>query len=261
MKNLGPLRKTLAVALVAVISAEVSSAAASEEVRLPTATEIQVIKSDYEKTFGVNLKHVHIFYDDPRLSHRGPVGAIRTEKLNACVVVVNSRDFQVRAALSFMKGAPNQEVARKFLVAHELTHCLFSREDSMRNLKNMGLDVKNEAHSQEVIADLVGAVFVAQQGQDSEQVLDWLRSKRSGFFFHSRYNTAKFLNAEVLQKIDEQMKITGTSFTFFSESKLFNVKREAARSEVNESFGSADVIPDTSSAQALPKTKPKSLSM
>lgn len=261
MKNLGSLRKPLAAALVAAISAGVSSTAAGEEVRLPTAAEIRDIKSEYEKTFGMNLKHVHIYYDEPRLSHKGPVGAIRTDKLDACGLVVNSKDLQAYAAISFMKGAPSQDIARKFLVAHELTHCLFTRDDSMRNLKNLGLDVKNEAHSQETIADLVGVTFIIRQGQGSEQMLDWLREKRSGHFFSSHYNTATYLNAEVLQKIDEQMKSKDTSFTFFSESKLFNVKREAVRSEVNESFGSAEVTPDSASAQASPKTKPNSLSM
>lgn len=260
MKNLGKLGRPLATVLVTAIAAGISPVSANEEVRLPTATEIREIKAEYEKTFGMNLKHVHIFYDDPRLSNKGPVGSIRTEKLNACGVVVNSKDLQAYYALSFMKGAPSQEVARKFLVAHELTHCLFTREDSMRNLKSLGLDVKNEAHSQETIADLVGVTFIIRQGQGSDQLLTWLQEKRSGHFFSSHYNTAKYLNAEVLEKIDEQMKLKGTSFTFFSETKLFDFRQKPTQTATTES--SIEAPPNLGlERNGAPESKQSSLSL
>lgn len=234
MKNLGFLRKQGTAALVAAMSLSTTPGLASDEVRLPTASEMLDIKADYEKTFGINLKHVHIFYDEPRLSNKGPVGAIRTQKLNACSLIINSRDWKVFSALSFLKGAPNQEVARQFLVAHELSHCLFTREDSMNNLTEIGLDIRDQVHSQETIADLLGAVFVIKKGADPEQTLAWLRDKRSGHVFSSQYNTAKYLNAEILQKIDERMSDKNSTFTFFSESRLFNLTGKPA---ITETYG------------------------
>lgn len=223
MKNLGFIRKPLTAVMATAITLGAGSALADEDVRLPTEAEMKEIKATYEKTFGMNLQHVRIFYNEPKLSHKGPVGAIRTEKLNACGVVINSKDWQTMAALSFMKGAPNQEVARNFLVAHELTHCLFTREDSMKNVTALGLDISEPAHSQEVLADLAGTAFVLGQGADQEQTLAWLKEKRSGYIFNRHYNTAQYLNAETINRVEGQLKNKGSDFSFFSENKLFNV--------------------------------------
>lgn len=202
---------------------------AREEVRLPTESEFRKTILEYQEALGVNLSHVRVFYNEPRLSHRGPVGAVRMLGLNKCGIIVNEKDFFVGSVLSFFKSAPSQDIARKFLVAHEITHCLFSREDSLANLAAIGIKPKNDGHGQEIIADLVASAFVIKHGADPKQLGNWLNEERSNHLFGSNYNTAKFINSKNVAAVEHGITSRSGGFSFYAQKALFKTAASVAQ--------------------------------
>ena len=137
--------------------------------------------------------------------HRGSLFVVRVPEREICAVVANRGHYSSSYVMKFMKEMGAQGEGHSFAVAHEITHCLYSKEQSLSIIQRFLPNIDDPALASELLADSSGLVYLKRAGLDYEQALEVVQRHRKWNVLSVRYNTGAHLSKQLLASIEKEV--------------------------------------------------------
>ena len=188
---------------VACIAALASCATPGADSGFPTKQSINSEIERFSKVMQVQTSNVKGFQD--LAPHRGGLFVVRVPQRELCAVVANRGHYSSSYVMKFMKEMGVQGEGPSFAVAHEITHCLYSKEQSLSIIQRFLPDIDDPALASELLADASGLVYLKRTGLDYAQALAVVQRHRKWNVLSARYNTGAHLSEQLLASIEKEV--------------------------------------------------------
>ena len=188
---------------VACIAALASCATPGADSGFPTKQSINSEIERFSKVMRVQTSSVKGFQD--LAPHRGGLFVVRVPERELCAVVANRGHYSSSYVMKFMREIGMQGEGHSFAVAHEITHCLYGKEQSLSIIQRFLPDIDDPALASELLADASGLVYLKRTGLDYAQALAVVQRHRKWNVLSARYNTGAHLSEQLLASIEKEV--------------------------------------------------------